>query len=794
MSEKRHQISTNHHLKNLKQQEYDRNLIDLVIKLIDINDHDTLAFIARTSGIPPQLRHVVWPILLKYHPMCIAPNVLSNLIFWDPSSNSYRTVNHPDDQKRSTKPSDRRTAANTNAEAPPQMTFIKSDPRFNDESFIPQSPNVNKTNSFSFDNSTCSNNNFSPGSPPPPGSELERRIMRDLEKYFHSRVSLNSPREERDSESTAMSSTMSSPRLQPVMDYETEILTVLKKTIVNFLAKWSQVFRYESCFAWIALGLAEWFPPLLFENPDPEDAYGGPLVLTGRKHSHYPANTINRVEFESKHGSTSSGSANSTNDSYTHRPPYSRFICHLYKEYPLPVVLQKRLPESYEFTFAEMFERLILVIFHAPDCKIASEELNKRYPSNSPHLTNYIPVLSGGDLGFRYQLFFKIFASILPELYQPLSEESTLQSNSSRSSWIYWWIKCAGSRSLQRQDRARIWDLLLGWRPAPNMHTINFFLNYNINNKHFSHIYATPPAVLNGDISSETSSISLDFLKKLLVKDPFWFPSLDSIPLGTSKFQVDFSVFKELLRRHQSDRSSGEKLQFPQPSHSSTATIYSLPSSKSSSSTSLNNQSPSKLEWNPVAVSKLASLFSYSTMDPHIQLLFIYIAVLQTNEFKLLEFEEPEIMEFLNNVPMLSKSDDFNFKSLYREADSLVTSSMTPISSREGNHGNINNNNNNSDNNNDTAQVSVLRRHRVAPLQRVEKVLSFDAIETAGNRDQTTVTSSRSVSNVSGMLIEVGTDAKTSYFFNHLLASAGDLWRRWLHKELEETLGSSGTV
>ena len=92
MSNNTNNLTTSHHLKNLKQQYNDRKLIHLIIDLIKFNDHDTLAFIARTYGIPPQLRHLVWPILLKYHPMCISPNIVSNLVSWDSQSRTYKYI------------------------------------------------------------------------------------------------------------------------------------------------------------------------------------------------------------------------------------------------------------------------------------------------------------------------------------------------------------------------------------------------------------------------------------------------------------------------------------------------------------------------------------------------------------------------------------------------------------------------------------------------------------------------------------------------------------------------------
>ena len=55
----------------------------------------------------------------------------------------------------------------------------------------------------------------------------------------------------------------------------------------------------------------------------------------------------------------------------------------------------------------------------------------------------------------------------------------------------------------------------------------------------------------------------------------------------------------------------------------------------------------------------------YSLIDPHIEILFINMAILQYNELRLLEYEEREILEFINNIPMCSRTNDFNYRQLY---------------------------------------------------------------------------------------------------------------------------------
>ncbi|AMD21890.1 HFR035Cp [Eremothecium sinecaudum] len=548
--------------KNSKQQHqhWYRELIPTIIQLVQQNDHNSLALIARNSGIPPQLRHIVWPILLKYHPFVIAPSILSN------------TLIHEKSEERWVYEAESRT----------------------DE-------------------------------------EVEAAIVHDLNKYF-----LNKHSE---------------PRV-PLPDIA-HYIQFLRRTIVRFLEKWSRIFKYEAVLSWIAVGLAEWVPiDTVFGEEDAQTEGGSELnripisnprfdkvpVLQGKRH---------HITIQS-----------------------------LYKEYPLPSELSSRLPRPF-FKFYEIYERLVLVILHCPDMT------RIKTTTESDHV---LPFISGCDISTRTQLFFKVFQLILPELYQPFTDEETLQS-SRKADWLYWWFKSCGSKVMHKQDRAHLWDVLLGWRPHPSC--LRFYLNYN--NKSFCHLYNT--------------RVKLDqqFLKKVCKdgNDPFWFPDLDLLPLGTPGLEADYQVMKELIRRNKYDHAQ------------------------------LNGSANTLLETHQDTNSRNYETkqdIPFSLIDPHIQLLFIYIAILQQNEFKLLEFEEAEIAEFLSKVPLLSKTDDYNFKRLYDDDATSMSSTDTEDS------------------------------------------------QNSSSRPSTS----------SHMLIEVGTDDKVANSFDDISQLAGDIWRKWMWLEFEE--------
>ena len=841
MSNNTNNLTTSHHLKNLKQQYNDRKLIHLIIDLIKFNDHDTLAFIARTYGIPPQLRHLVWPILLKYHPMCISPNIVSNLVSWDSQSRTYKYI----------QPSNKRNKI------------------FNNNC----NPNSNSNNNNNNNNPTTNSN-----------EDLEYIIIHDLKKYFHSRTnnrtaattttttttttstsssttasnSLFSPLN-----TTLSNSSVSNPTTPPseldknlnngftmtksinsitssvqIKYYENHIITLLKDAIIFFLNKWSSIFKYETGLAWVALGLAEWFPIM--------GSIQDPIILTGRIHSkdqkeHSSSSASLSPHLHNNLSHTNDHENCSINSSKDHVDFSSNYgsdsINNLYKEYPLPKRLKEKLPNEYQFQFNELLERLLLIILHCPDTILAKDQISKKFPEQSSNMSNYFPILSGGDLTFQSQIFFKIFSSILPELYQTLIEENNFpQTSSSRNTWLYWWIKFSGAKVLHRQDRGRLWDILLGWRPKPNMDSINFYLNYNT--KIFDHIYKINPIGLNKlyDLCLENSSTSKSKNKRRNINSKnsyssilninrgdtmiannhgmitklnhFWFPDLNSVPFGSPEYPFDYDIFKELVSRNRYENSNtpsslskvSTATTFPSkinqtknsnslsPISSTTSSSISLTDMSISSeedmlenedSCSDNNNNSYNYNNNDVPSEENYPLI-YSLIDPHIEILFIYMAILQYNEFRLLEYEETEISEFINNIPMCSRTDDFNFRQLYLMEELNTSAKTTNVPGNE---------------------LSPLNKKTVksysistASLPSRSSSLRNDTNKKQQiNQQRLNHNHQRKTTNAnnkSHMFIEVGNDAKATHSFNDLLTIAGDIWRKWLWKELEENLNN----
>ncbi|KAG5369000.1 Oxidant-induced cell-cycle arrest protein 5 [Yarrowia sp. C11] len=61
-------------------------------------------------------------------------------------------------------------------------------------------------------------------------------------------------------------------------------------------------------------------------------------------------------------------------------------------------------------------------------------------------------------------LFLSGFRRGLPELSAHFDEEDVLASIGGGDEWLIWWIKWMGAKTWNSSDRARVWDMYLGWK------------------------------------------------------------------------------------------------------------------------------------------------------------------------------------------------------------------------------------------------------------------------------------------------------------------------------------------
>lgn len=734
-----------HHMHQYKKlQNYDdsmkfkKSIINEVIQLIKENDHNSLAYIARTCGIPPQLRHLAWPILLKYHPFVLSPNIMTNTLEFNILHDEPKSNDDPEGSTDRKKSNSSTTSDNLNDHKPHNINWnYKPETKDNDE--------------------------------------ILKNIQKDINKYI-------------------------------MVDHKDEDLEqIVIECISKFLNKWGKIFKYESGLTWVCLSLMEWCSPYQYIKDQ-----SCLKVLPGRSfyrsthgHSNKKANKGELVK--------DNVISNSNNQTLVE---ISR---NLFLDYPMVDGI-KELYESSEHNLLAkktdiyaLFEKTLLVFLHSPDLK--SIIINKQ----SRLSQDYSPVISGGDYNFNQNLFYKIFEDCFPDLYQSFQEQLSDVTNTSQNSWISYWIKFGAVRTFNKSDRARIWDMMFGWRAHPA--NLDFFLKYKNDNLKYTHFY-------NNEIPMRWTSPSepgeLSFKQQIdkycnMNEDYFWFPDLSQMKL--SKSTLDSYIFQELLKRnqqdgHENDAETDGKIQ------------------KLDKKTEVLN-----------STRKSNSFYSYSLIDLHTQQIFICLTILQKNEFKLLEYEEREVLEFLNNVPILSRYDDLMYKKIsqynfesqqiepkaeFSDKESLYSvNSETGISDLviSGNHldtvmsfdhihggmlsplSSVNNAPYTglvtpSDTDNDSLSGDIIDEGKAGKLVTPLKALNLRSLQNSDHQlsllsrppsvqskskqpyysNPKTPTGTRH----SNKKIEFGTDDKTLNSFNEILSGSGDIWRKWAYHELEQ--------
>ncbi|GEQ71223.1 hypothetical protein JCM33374_g4904 [Metschnikowia sp. JCM 33374] len=238
-------------------------------------------------------------------------------------------------------------------------------------------------------------------------THLQHKIRKDLRRYMH-RIAFSSAEE-------------------PLSQTESQLFDIVENSVFKFIVKWGRVIKYDSALTWIALGLAEWFPPIPHT----------PWVLLGRDVS------------SDQH--TCIGSVFADYDEYisTH------------------VGLQATLDDMVEdettatIKFHEAYERLALVLLHSPE-----SANNRAKGQQSLKIDKSTLPVSGGTIEERVSFFIYVFQRMLPELSQYFQEEEILNKFGSHDDeWVLWWLKYCGAKVWSRVDRGRVWDLIIGWRP-----------------------------------------------------------------------------------------------------------------------------------------------------------------------------------------------------------------------------------------------------------------------------------------------------------------------------------------
>ena len=361
---------------------------------------------------------------------------------------------------------------------------------------------------------------------------------------------------------------------------EQEVFKILESSILKFVKKWGKIMKYDHALTWIALGLAEWFPPI------PNTSW----VLVGRD---FPSSKTSCIK-------------NLFHD-------YSNYINNVpnLNEYLEDLVNDK---EIINMSFRDVYERLVLVLLHAPEEKIKNKSKDLLGPKK---INRKILPINGGTIEERVSFFIYCFRKLLPELSQYFQEEQILNKFGSHDDeWLIWWLKWCGSKVWSRLDRGRIWDLIFGWR----------LQNFKKSNSYYV----------------EKLNLSDNLINKL-GPDNFWSVSKDNDDLTIENYKKS-SSFKDLINElniNESSNSNSPTSNSPLNSSINEDLLPPLPLSSSSFSSS--NIAPAD-EFN----------IPFSKLDPHVELLFVTLALLKSKENTLMELDQHEIRQFLSRLPTKS--------------------------------------------------------------------------------------------------------------------------------------------
>lgn len=209
---------------------------------------------------------------------------------------------------------------------------------------------------------------------------------------------------------------------------EKQVFEILESSILKFILKWGKIIKYDSALTWMALGLAEWFPPI------PNSSY----VLVGRDLSDNK-NAVKNLFID-----------------------YSNYIDNVPQlNERLDALLDDEVISN--MSFHDVYERLVLVLLHCPSNKLKSSHDGSKTVLNNERLLN-LPS-NGGTIEERVTFFIYVFRKLLPELSNYFNEEQILNKfGSNDDEWLIWWLKYCGSKVWSRLDRGKIWDILLGFK------------------------------------------------------------------------------------------------------------------------------------------------------------------------------------------------------------------------------------------------------------------------------------------------------------------------------------------
>lgn len=504
-----------------------------------------------------------------------------------------------------------------------------------------------------------------------------------------------------------------SNEIKDLYEIQTKIFDVIEHAIIRFLKKWGSIVNYNSGLTWIALGLAEWMPPLVNSQ----------FVLCGRDDvakNGTKLRNINDSYFERFNNSNLTSESSSIFDSqFSSVSPDSVT--------PLASLTNSPNNDGFkEMTFAELYERMVLVILHSPDPSTIenfnkekeNEELKNGETKDESKISiskelkqlSSLP-FTGGLIMDRISFFLFGMRKLLPELHNHLTEEDCLNGD-----WMIWWLKFSGSKVWSRYDRGRIWDLLLGYRT-----------NYKNFESDMKELYELSPEQIG-----------------LLGQDLFWNP-MDNVEdddedekRNKNELAIDEEdggldnddIIDEHIDKHDRSLSILTLMSKRSPSISIEktptlgTTLLNSPktplilcdselNTDAGVGNNINHNNHNIIGYGdrlpPLEDIEPILELPFSKVHPHVEIIFISLAFLKSKEYTISELDQSEIKTLFNRLTSL-RTDSGEISSFVstRECNKLQSNETT----ENLNNNNSNNNNTTTDNDNMDMVLTTRKSNR----------------------------------------------------------------------------------
>lgn len=398
-------------------------LVFLCQQFINTGDADSLAVIARRRGLPPKVRHLAWPLLLASHPYVLKPNLCVDSM------------------------------------SPPTGKDVIPTKRITNEILRYQKKRNQQKQAVAGTRSTLISSSN-------PSSATNTTVTSLHGTDSHQQQAGNANQDE----------------------IEALRCTVIQEAVENFLTKWGHIIPYDPGMVYVGFALSEWielvptnsscsfsspFSPASAEHVG-SSAYPSAMASLAHSFAHlsYQSSISTRTStvsesFESRPSSPAlqavSASAqrpHSPNQSSEHIEPGQQFSL--------------KTLEAPSYTFSQVFYNFMMIVCHSPE-DIEGEEAQERGSHGGSHggssTSKPSSIKSGGQSNSgkstttdRISFFLSAFRRLLPELADHFDEEDVL-SGIGGDEWVLYWIKWLGAKVWDKRDRARIWDMHLGWRP-----------------------------------------------------------------------------------------------------------------------------------------------------------------------------------------------------------------------------------------------------------------------------------------------------------------------------------------